>query len=203
MKTYCLCLPEYPERIEAAKTYFASIGLENVEFFWGINAVIAGLDGLATSHPYEVDHPGSGYRMGAKPTGCWLSHYMLWSHLVRLNDEHIMVLEDDAEFAPDWKARLDKALKDVPSNFDFLHPGYCCMEGHPRTHIKGDVWETKHCQCTHSYIVRRGALPFMLKTLRKIWSPIDIAMKMECFPHLLTYATIPRIVSQWNTIIPP
>lgn len=203
MKTYCLCLPEYPDKIEAATKHFTDAGVGNVEFFWGINATAAGLDGLSTVNTYEIDNPGSGYRMGPKPTGIWLSHYMLLNHIMHTNAEHAMILEDDAKFEDGWKPKLEQALKDVPSNFDFLHPGYCCAEGHPRTHVKGDVYETKHAQCTHCYVVRRGAIPFVLGRLRKIWSPIDIAFVFEVFPHLRTYAIMPRLVSQFNTVIPP
>jgi len=199
-KPYCICLPEYPEATESAKAHFSEVGLENVEFFWGFNAPLAG---VATTHTYEVDHPGSGYKMGAKPTGIWLSHYMLWSHLMRQPEEHFMVLETDAQFAPNWKERLERAWNDVPSNFDFLYPGYCCMENHERKHIRGDVWETKHSQCTHCYIVRRGILPHVLSSMRKVWAPIDCQLVMEIFPTTNVYATIPRMVAQFNTIIPP
>lgn len=200
MRTYCINLPEDPKGAEAARLHFEEVGLKNVTFFWGINAPVAG---LSTEHVYEVDHPGSGYRMGHKPTGCWLSHYMLWSHLMHLPDDRFMVLEADAKFDPDWEPKLEAALRDCPSNADFLHPGHCCLEGHPKTHVAGDVWETKHLQCTHCYIIRRGCIPFLLKTMRKVYAPIDIQMQIECFPSLLTYAIVPRIVSQFNTILPP
>lgn len=200
VRAFCICLPEDEAGSNKARAHFAEMGVENVEFFWGINATVAG---LATSHTFELDHPNSGFRMGCKPTGIWLSHYMLWSHLMRLNDDRFMVLETDAQFRPDWKVRLGQALNDVPSNFDFLHPGHCCMEGHPRTHVAGEVYESKHAQCTHAYIVRRGCLPFVLRTLRKCHGPIDIQLQLECFPKLLTYAIMPRIVDQFNTVLPP
>lgn len=200
MKTYCLCLPEYPEAIEKAKVHFEASGLPDVEFVWGIHAEIAG---LATEHPYERDAPGSGFRMGYKPTGIWLGHLLIWNIAMRCNDDHIMVLETDAQFHEGWKQKLEEALKIVPSNFDFLHPGHCCMEGFERTHVGGDVWESKHAQCTQCYVVRRGVLPFLLKTIRKCYAPVDIQMQLECFPHLKTYAIMPRIVSQFGTIIPP
>lgn len=203
MKVYCITLPEYPDNTKKAKTHFEEVGLENVEFFWGFNASTAGFDGLRTSHPYEVDHPGSGYHMGPKPIGCWLSHYMLLNHIMHSpGEEFVMVLEDDAKFEEGWKEKLDQALLDAPSNFDFLHPGHCCIEGHPKNHVKGMVWETKHSQCTHCYIVRRGCLPFVLGTIRKCWSPIDCQFVFEVFPSLNTYAIVPRIVTQFNTVIP-
>jgi GR25 family glycosyltransferase involved in LPS biosynthesis len=200
IKAVCLCLPEYPKQIEEAQTHFAEAGLENVEFFTGINAEVAG---LATWHCYERDNPGTGFRIGTKCTGIWLSHWMLWSAMMRENCEHIMVLEVDARFLPGWKEKLTEAMSVVPTNFDFLYPGHCCLEGHPKTLIGGDVWETKGIQCSHCYIVRRAVLPFLLQTLRRIHSPIDIALQDECFPHLNVFAIVPRIVEQLNTIIPP
>ena len=199
VRAICICLPEYPDQIQRAKDHFAEVGLE-VEFFWGIHAKIAG---LATWHAYEYDHPGSGYRMGAKATGCWLSHYMLWNCMTRMVDDHYLVLENDAKLPPDFVARLAQAMSDAPADFDFLHVGHCCVEGHPKTHVKGDVWESKHAQCTHGYVVRRNILPFLLKTMRKIWAPIDIQMQLEVFPQLKTFIVWPRIVDQFDMNLPP
>lgn len=200
MKTICLCLPEYPEAIEKAKAHFEASGLTDVEFIWGINAPVAG---LATSHCYDLDHPGTNFKMGAKPTGIWLAHIIAWSVAMQFSDEYIMVLETDAQFHDGWKEKLEESVKIAPSNADFIYPGSCCTEGHERTWVGGDVWECKHVQCTHCYIVRRAVLPFMLKTIRKCYAPIDIQMQLECFPHLKVYAILPRIVSQFNTVIPP
>lgn len=200
MKTFCLCLPEHPEQIEAARKHFTEAGVGDVNFFWGINAPVAG---LATSHFYDRDHPGSGFRMGTKPTGIWLSHWMLWNHLMHLDDDRYLILESDASFQEGWSVKLAEGLRNAPSNFDFLHIGHCCMEGHPRKHVAGDVYETKHAQTTHAYIVRRGCLPFVLRTIRKCYAPIDAQLVDEVFPHLLTYAIMPRIVDQFNTVLPP
>lgn len=200
MRTVCICLPEYPEQIEKAKAHFDAVGLTDYEFLWGINAPVAG---LATSHVYERDHPGSGFRMGAKPTGIWLSHWIAWNVLMRYPDDRFLILETDAMFHDGWQVKLGQALNDAPSNFDFLHIGHCCMEGHPREHVAGDVYESKHAQCTHGYIVARKCFPLLLRTLRKVWAPIDVQLQLECFPHLLTYAVMPRIVSQHGTVLSP
>lgn len=199
MTTICICLPEDMEGILKAREHFASVGLENVEFFWGINAKVAG---LSTCHPYEVDSPGSGYRMGAKSVGTWLSHYMLWSSLLRSSEDKILIIESDAKFLPGWKEKLDAAMKIAPSNFDFLNIGPCCMESHERELVSGDVYSTDYAFCTHSYVIRRDCIMFLLKTMRKCWAPIDIQLTMECYPHLNTYAVFPRLVEQFNTVLP-
>lgn len=194
MRTFCICLPEDPAGIDRARAHFTASGLPNVEFFWGINAPVAG---LATSHVYEVDHPGSGFRMGEKPTGCWLSHYMLWNCLTRLPDEHFLILETDAKLHDGFAAAFAQAMRDAPSNFDLLYVGHCCTANRGNR-IAGAVHESKSMLCTHAYVVRRGALGTLL-AMRKCWAPIDIQLKLECFPVLRTYAVIPRIVSQFNT----
>jgi len=198
MKTFCICLPEYPEKIKAATQYFTDQGLENVEFFSGLHAQTAG---LSTEHTYDHDQPGSGYRTGYTATGTWLAHWMLWNTLIHLSHDVVMILETDVKFCENWKVRLDKAMEDVPGNFGLLYVGNCCTEGHPKTHVAGDVWECKHMQCTHAYALRRGALPTLLR-MRRIWAPIDIQMQLECFPHLQTYAVLPRIFDQHNMVLP-
>jgi len=198
MRTFCICLPENTERIEKARQHFASHDLD-VEFFWGIDAKIAG---LATRHVYEVDHPGSGFRIGEKPTGIWLSHYMLWNCLTRLPEDRFLILEDDAKLCDGFVDKLHQCMLDIPSNFDFLYVGNCCVKGHPHTRMSPRVIETKHMQCTHAYVVSRKCLPLLLRTLRKVWAPIDIQLQFECFPHLHTYAAFPRLADQFDTIIP-
>lgn len=199
IKTFCICLPEYPEKIEKAKAYFAEQGLEDVEFFWGLHAETAG---LSTEHTYEIDAPGSGWRIGYNPTGIWLAHYMLWNTLLHTSHDRVMVLETDVKFADNWKPRLEKALEDVPPDFHLLYVGSCCLEGFPKTLVAGEVFESKHMQCTHAYVVTRRALGTLLK-MRKIWAPVDIQMQFECFPLLKTYVVLPRLFDQWNMTLAP
>lgn len=199
MRAICLTLPEYPERAERARAHFAQHGLTDVEFFYGINAPVAG---LATWHPYEVDHPGSGFRMGAKPTGCWLSHYMLWGAMTRMTDDAYLVLEDDAQLHDGFMDSWARAMRDVPSDYSFLHLGHCCMLGRDANYVAGDVYESKGMQCTHAYVLRRSLTPYLLKTLRKCWAPIDLQLQFEIFPYVKTFAVIPRIVSQFDTVLP-
>ena len=199
IKTFCLCLPEYPEKVEQAKKHFAEQRLENVEFFHGLHAQTAG---LSTEHTYEHDGPEIWNRIGYNSTGIWLSHWMLWNVLIHLAHDTVMILENDVKLCENWEERLSKALSDVPGDFGMLYVGSCCTEGHPKTHVSGDVWECKHMQCCHAYVIRRGALPTLLK-MRKIWAPIDIQVQLECFPHLKTYVVLPRIFDQHNMTLSP
>ena len=198
-RTFCITLPESPHRKEKARAHFQQRGLHDVQFFDGLHAEKAG---LSTVHTYEVDHPGSGFRMGYKPTGIWLSHVMLWSALTLVHEDHFLILEDDAQFPENWHTRFVSALNDAPKEFDMLYVGSCCCKGCPQTQIKNEVWEVKYPQCTHAYVVAKKALPIMLATNRKAYAPIDIALIRHTHAQLKVFTVLPRIISQFDTEIP-
>lgn len=180
-----------------ADVHFSERGLENVEWFYGLHGEQSG---LRTSHVYGLDDDKN-YVMGPKPVGIWLGHYMLWSHVARLPDEYVMVLEVDAEFPEDWKRQLDHALSKLPNGFDFLFPGHCCLSDTPKTFVGGNVWRVEKPQCNHCYIVRTAILPEVLRRIRKVWAPIDVQLMLEVLPHYRVYAILPRLVDQFDTDI--
>jgi GR25 family glycosyltransferase involved in LPS biosynthesis len=141
--------------------------------------------------------------MGAKPTGCWLSHYALWNAMTRMPDDAYLVLEDDAQLCEGFMEKWAQAMRDVPNDYQFLHLGHCCVEGRPTRHVAGDVYECKEMLCTHGYILRRNTVPLLLKSLRKCWAPIDLQLRDEIFPRVKTYAVVPRIIAQFDTNISP
>jgi len=199
MRAFVLNLPETPERTERMRLHLRERGVD-FSFFNGIHAEKAG---LRTVHPYDVDNPGSGYVMQAKSVGNVLSHYMLWAALSLLHDDYYLILEDDAEFPTDWHARMVKVLQDVPKDFDLLYVGSCCCEGKPKTLIAGEVWDLKYPACTHAYIVAKKALSMLLQTQRKVYAPVDLSMGFHSLPLLKCYTVLPRIVSQFDTVIAP
>ncbi len=198
MKCFTITLPEDPERENRARQHFKERGVVT-EWFDGIHAQTAG---LSTEHTYEIDNPGTGFRIGYKPTGIWISHIMIWKALNLLPDQHFMVLEVDAKFPVDWPARTERALKDVPADFDGLFIGSCCCQGRPTTHIKGEVFEVKWPACTHAVIWAKKAFP-VLTSLRKIHAPIDLEFSLGLAGKLKLYTVLPRICDQFDTEIWP
>ena len=194
---FCIVLPETPERTEQARKHFKEVGI-NVQFFEGIHAEKFGLN---TEHKYELDSPGSGYRIGYKPTGIWLSHWALWSALNMRPEKYFLVLECDAKFQPDWQKRLEQALRCTPDNMDFLYIGSCCCKDKPMKRVMGDVWEVHYPLCTHAYVIAKKALPTVLKTQRKVYAPIDVSLELHTLPFTRCYTVLPRIVDQFDTVI--
>ncbi len=200
MKVICITLMEHEERKQKAIKHFSEVGLNDVEFYEGINAEKMNING---TKPYmrdrkEGDEP---FFIGTKPTGIFLSHYSLWSALTLMPQEHTLILEIDANFVDDWWEKTEQALKDVPQDFDWLFLGSCCTS-RPRTHIKGCVWEVKYPMCFQAYVVAKKALPHLLRTNRDCYAPIDISTTLHSFKEMKVYTVLPRIVSQFDTDIP-
>lgn len=194
-----MTVPELPNRTEFIMRHFNEVGLQAEEFHC-LNAELAG---VSTKWAYERDNPGSGWRIGEKPTALWLSCYMMWAAYNMQPDSHFLFLEWDAQFKPNWKELAERALNDVPSDFDMLFLGSCCCNGAWKQQVKGNLWEVKYPACGHATIIAKKALPVMLKTQRKVYAPIDISLMLHTMPMLKVYAILPRLAGQWNTEIPP
>lgn len=199
MRTLCITLPETPERTARVKSHFAERGVDATY----IDGVHGRSFGLLTAHPYERDHPGSGYVVGYKHVGLCLSHYCAWVAASCLGDEFVMVTEDDCRFPDDWKPRLAAALVDTPNNADMLFIGSCNCADKPTEPVAGQVFDVRYPMCTHAYIVWKRALPMLLETQRRIYCPIDIALILHSFPMMKVYTVLPRIADQFEMTLNP
>lgn len=199
IRAFVVTLQELPEKGAFIQAHFKSVGIE-AECFNGISADVSGLE---TKWTYEVDNPGSGWKIGAKPVATWLSFYMLWAAMNLLPDEYFWQLEWDCQFPTDWRPRVEAALRDVPPDFDLLYIGSCCTQDRPKTHVAGNVYDVRWPQCGHSTIIAKKALPVLLRTQRKVYSPLDISLLFHTLPLLKVFCVLPRIVNQFSTIIPP
>jgi GR25 family glycosyltransferase involved in LPS biosynthesis len=181
---------------DRARAHFAERGVP-VEFFYGIDAPKLGVD---TKNVYELDVPGSGWRIGPKPTGCWLSHRALWAALLLLPEDRFFVIEDDAIFPPDWKPRFDRAVADA-GDFDMLFIGSCCTRGKEQPHVRGEVYAVKYPLCTHGYVVSKKALPVLIETqdAATCYAPIDISIGLHSGSRLRILTLLPRLLEQFET----
>lgn len=197
-RTFCITLHNSP-RWQSAKAHYDSIGLavEPFEAFDGPSS------GLRTDWVYEMDHPGSGYKIGAKVIGISLSHISFWRAAQHFPEDYWMVLEDDAQFVDGWATVLANAIDSSPPEWDMIYPGSCNCFDKPKEQVAPNLFQVRWPQCTHCYIVRKKALKTLLDTNLRVWAPIDIAMVMDSFPKLNVYTILPRIAVQLGTEIYP
>jgi len=193
-------------RTEQFEHYLSSEGLRHTLFIKGIHAQKWG---IRDTHIYLLDgRPEEQFYTGDKNVGCFLSMYVVYNVMNVLPQTHFMFMESDCRFVPDWRPRLQKALDDLPKDFDFLFVGSCCAEDKEPVHVKGDVYEYPYRgeekwryypQCGHCYIVAKKAVPLLIDTQRDCANPADVSLIRYAFPKMRVFAVLPRLAEQQGT----
>ena len=200
IKPVCIYLTDttyWMARTERAKKYFASEFIEDIMWVKGIHAENAG---IKSAKPYLIDQPDGSYFIPQKTTGVNVSIMMTYAAMASHPEvDYWMMLEDDCRFVSGWQSRLKQALKDVPSDFDYLFGGSCCCADKPTGHIKGEVFEVKYPFCGHMTIMSKNGLLETMKRHLDLSSPGDIEKTISVFPFLKVYTILPRIAEQEKT----
>ena len=206
IKPVSIFLPDEKSRLdeyEKAKIYFAEQRIEDILWVKGIHAHKFGVQGR---HIYLLDNrPEEQFYFGDANVGCYLSMYMIYNMMNVMDYSHYLFLEPDCVFVDGWKEKLEEALADIPSDFDFLFPGSCCAEDKQSVHVKGNLYHFPYRgeemwryypQCGHCLLIAKKCLPHLIATNRDVASPIDISLIRHSFGALNIYAILPRIASQ-------
>jgi hypothetical protein len=159
--------------------------------------------GLLTTHTYEIDNPGTNYRIGGKTVNMYLGHLMMWRVCEFLEGDSFLFLEDDVRFRPDWREHFDFALPSLPKTWDLLFIGSCCCQGKGARQVSGHLHRVSYALCTHAYAIRKKALRRVQEVCQRIYAGIDIAICLHAIPELETYAFLPRLADQHETDIAP
>lgn len=192
MTIFCISCPkELPEEHAAAVAHFKERGVE-AEF---VNGIHAETFGILAWRPYTRDDPKGGFLIRMAQVGLALSHYMVWQICLFHGDDTFLILESDAEFPENWKARMEQAMSDAP-DWDILLIGNSNCADKPQTQIKGEVFEVKYPFTTHAYLVRLKAIPTLLELCRDASMHIDITLIDRAYPKLRTFTVLPRVVGQ-------
>lgn len=198
MKTFVITMtdPTYGElgpRQDRARVAREAVGVHAIPFF-GIHAARLGLSVL---QPYVLNPRES---LSSKNVGTWLSHRSLWAACLLMQDSTFLLLEDDALFPVNWRARFIEAVSAVPAKgWDLINFGACCAVDKPKQHFKGPLYTmTAGPMCLHAYLVKREALRVLCESLDAagIDAPVDIAAMLYAYPKLKTFVVLPRVVSQ-------
>lgn len=202
-RTFLLTTPSNSVKAAVTIQHLVDSGILQVEIFHGMDASVSGLD--HTQWTYEIDHPGSDYRINAKHINMVLSYLMLWKVMSYQSDDAFVVLEDDVRFDPDWRLHFDEAMTHLPDDWDLLYIGNCCSDGRMENNrtVWGRLARVGHILCTHAIAIRKKALPILIEGCSKIFSPIDLAISLNCADRLNCYAILPRIAHQHETFLSP
>lgn len=160
-KIFCLTLDDNLFRINSCKKEFEKFNL-NYEFFYGI-------DGKKTNLRV-IENVDTEQPMNLGRIGCFLSHYMIWQHILHSSHDEVLILEDDFEF----KTTFDEILEfktQLPSDWDLFFVGHCFEK------ITSDFNQNifrGNGMCTHGYFIKKHCIRNLLKCILPIDLPIDM-----------------------------
>ncbi len=150
---------------------------------------------------FDLDRAGS--RIAPKHIAATLSHYLIWKVMSYQPDDSFWVLEYDVRMTPDWKDTYQLAFAHLPVDWDIFFLGSCCCKGRNTSLIGGNVYKVEYPLCGHAQMIRKKALPTLLREHQKINMPLDIAMFYNSLPKLNVYTALPPIVVQAGEPLPP
>ena len=139
------------------------------------------------------------YRLGC--LGCLLSHFTIIQKAYSLNYENIIIFEDDALFEENDKS-LEEILKIYNIFFDKIVKefGIFYLGGNHKSinlkHIIDNLYLTDGTLCTHSYIINREGMKFVIDNLTGYSKEIDVFYR-ECLQkNKFCYTIHPPLFSQ-------
>lgn len=175
---YVLNLARRPDRLKEVSDQLHREGIEFTR--------MQGVDGRIMPLP-KTEKSGSG------AYGCRLGHLRILEAAITDKLNVVGVLEDDVVLEEGFTDRLQKALKDVPDDWELLY----CGTQHRKTPtpVGPGIVRCVDCHRTHAYIVRGPAI----RKLYQIWSNasghVDHILGKH-FKNLKAYAIAPPIAGQ-------
>lgn len=197
------------ERWIDVKNKLKNVGIKEDEY-----ARFNAIDGYSLSMNDEIKHIFRNnqffYRCGV--VGCALSHINLWKELCKSDYDEFLILEDDITFASNFREKLMRVWKNIPSTFDLCYIGHsinpylCCKNMYKNNDSPNIIKFTKNKYQnlkdddtfwggTFGYIVSKSGARKLLNMIDEncVYYPIDIDMRSN-FKNMEVYSIIPHIV---------
>jgi GR25 family glycosyltransferase involved in LPS biosynthesis len=189
-KVFLVNLDRRPERLRHALHELSLAGIHGAER-------VSAVDGQA----YELYIEGKP-QLTPGMIGCYQSHYRLITEAYRNGYESICVFEDDVTFSPGFTRYMEKAIKQLPADWQFVYLG-CNEHDGFGTHKKqiNKYWVVpNYVWGTQGFMIRtKEAFRILHKQLAKQEMQIDEQLANIIFPtnQLKVYALFPtNLVSQ-------
>jgi glycosyl transferase family 25 len=161
---------------------------------------IPAVEGLAVPRSqvhffYDDDTQSS--RLNPGEVGCYASHLMAASIVIDRGLEHALILEDDAEFSPEFAQSLENILASLPAGWDLVH-----LSGDPshatkpvaRLEQSGTLVRYSRVPSgTVAYLISRTGAKKFLTSSKRFW-PVDTDLRQPWRYGLQIYGVVPALV---------
>ena len=175
---FCVTLYDSNERIQSVKNQLTDLNVK-YDLFYGI-------DGSKINLKVINDNDWEPIIMNSGRIGCFLSHVMLWNHILYSNYDEVLILEDDFIF----NVPLNKILEyknELPTDWDLFFVGYCCESDSKMKSISENIM-TGDGICTHGYFINKKCISKLLPIIFPVDLPIDVKMR-TLYNNLNVYFT--------------
>ena len=134
------------------------------------------------------------YDLTRGAVGCFLSHLSIYKKVAESKIDYAIIFEDDSVIANDFYERLEKGLRDIPSDWDIILLGLTCL----KCDIKLDYITVNRFWGTHGYIIKNKSAIKLLEYLdRPLSKQIDADISLLIKRKLINvYGINPIIVAQ-------
>ena len=120
------------------------------------------------------DQPTSHTQLTRPAMGCFLSHLTIWKHFLAGDEEHLVVLEDDAVPSPSYSAEYAKrVLAAIPAKADLVLLGCSILAGLAEK-TEGELFSrVYYFNGTYAYLLTRKGCTTLLPHLLPLRAHID------------------------------
>jgi GR25 family glycosyltransferase involved in LPS biosynthesis len=109
--------------------------------------------------------------------GCFLSHFFIIQNAIMQGIESIMVFEDDVKLIGNGDILMEKALPQLPSDWEFVWLGYFHRDGDQHKKIVNNYWAVpNNTHGTQAYMLRGNGLLKVYENLKKMKNQLDIQL---------------------------
>lgn len=133
--------------------------------------------------------------------GALITHRLIIEDAHRQNYDSILVMEDDAELKEDWREILERAYKDLPSDWHMLY----LSGGHnkPPEKVTDNIYKLKNTYGAFAIIMNKRCYENILKLTELKIAPIDVIYSRyhERFPCYIVNPGIARNIPSYSDIL--
>jgi glycosyl transferase family 25 len=126
---YVINLARSSERREYITSHLKSIGITPT-LFNAVDGKQLSMDELLSSGKYndEVSRKTFDRSLSMAEIGCGLSHIYVYESIVRQQAAFALVSEDDAQFSPDARARIQRIIETAPPDWELIQLRFDCRD---------------------------------------------------------------------------
>ena len=136
--------------------------------------------------------------------GCSLSHIHIWKKIMKTNNTHNLILEDDVIICNHFLKKFFIIQKQIPTNYDIVYIGGTNIYG--KQYSKNLIIPVSSSKYGHStntgayaILINKKCIPLLIKHFTKITSHLDIQIK-ELFSKLNVYYIHKPLINHDNII---